>query len=143
MAQRRMFSLKITDTDAFCEMPLSAQALYFHIGQRADDDGLYSGVKGLMAKVHASADDLNILIAKGFVIDRGDSIYLVKHWRINNYLRNDRYVPSEYQDKLKGVYLKTNGSYTLDENQGKPLLQSNNVGIPMVSLDKDSIGKDR
>lgn len=129
MAQRRMFSMKVCDTDAFCEMPSSAQNLYFHIGMRADDDGLYAGVKGLMAKIHASMDDLNVLVAKGFIINMDDSIFLVKHWKLNNYLQKDRYTPTEYKEKLKGVYLKENGVYTLDENKGKPLLVSNDTKL--------------
>ena len=80
MAQRRMFSMKVVDTDAFCEMPSSAQCLYFHIGMRADDDGFYASVKGLMAKIHASQDDLNILLARRFLLDRGDGVYVIKHW---------------------------------------------------------------
>ena len=122
MAQRRMFSLKIVDTDAFCEMPCSAQNLYFQIGMRADDEGFYAGVKGLMIKIHASPDDLNILLARGFILDRGDSVYVVKHWRMNNYLQKDRIVESEYEEKRVGLFIKKDGSYTLDPSKGiKPL----------------------
>lgn len=138
MAQRRMFSLKVTDTDAFCEMPATAQNLYFHIGMRADDDGFYAGVKGLMAKIHASIDDLNILLARHFLLDRGEGVYVVKHWKMNNYLQSDRYQPTEYQEKKIGLYTKPDGSYTLDPNKAKPKCIQN-VSIGKVSIGKDSV----
>lgn len=140
MAQRRMFSMKVIDTDAFCEMPASAQNLYFQIGMRADDDGFYAGVKGLMAKIHASQDDLNVLLARRFLLDRGEGVYVVKHWKMNNYLQSDRYTPTEYQEKKQGLYLKADGSYTTDPNKAeKPCIQ--NVYTGKVSIGKDSVDK--
>ena len=112
MARRRMFSMKIVDTDAFCEMPSSAQNLYFHIGMRADDDGFYAGIKGLMLKIHSSVDDLNILLARRFLLDVGDGVYVVKHWKINNYLQKDRYEPTEYEEKKALLLEKKDGAYT-------------------------------
>lgn len=112
MAKRRMFSMKIVDTDAFCEMPTSAQNLYFHIGMRADDDGFYAGVRGLMAKIHSTADDLNILLARRFILSVGDGVYVIKHWKINNYIQKDRYEPTEYEDKKALILEKKDGSYT-------------------------------
>ena len=112
MAKRRMFSMKIVDTDAFCEMPNSAQNLYFHIGMRADDDGFYAGVKGLMAKIHCSVDDLNILLAKRFLLSVGDGVFVIKHWKINNYIQKDRYEPTEYEEKKAFIKEKKDGSYT-------------------------------
>ena len=145
MAQRRMFSMKVVDTDAFCEMPSSAQCLYFHIGMRADDDGFYASVKGLMAKIHASQDDLNILLARRFLLDRGDGVYVIKHWKMNNYLQSDRYTPTEYQEKKIGLFTKPDGSYTLDENKAEnPCIQNVYTGkdsIVKVSIDKSSKGK--
>lgn len=145
MAQRRMFSLKVIDTDAFCEMPASAQNLYFHIGMRADDDGFYAGVKGLMAKIHASQDDLSVLLARRYLLDRGDGVYVVKHWKMNNYLQSDRYTPTEYQEKKNGLYLKADGSYTEDQAKaGTPCIQNVSIGkgsVVKVSIDKPSIVK--
>lgn len=144
MAQRRMFNLKVIDTDAFCEMPASAQNLYFHIGMRADDEGFYAGVKGLMAKVHASIDDLNVLLARHYILDRGDGVYVVKHWKMNNYLQNDRIKPTEYEEKRVGLYTKKDGSYTLDPEKSaipvpckKPMDTDciQNVSIVKSSLD--------
>ena len=140
MAQRRMFSLKVVDTDAFCEMPASAQNLYFHIGMRADDEGFYAGVKGLMAKIHASQDDLSVLIARAYLLDRGDGVYVVKHWKMNNYLQLDRIKETEYEEKKIGLYLKKDGSYTLHEEKAdkkKPITKGNDREcIQNVSIDK-------
>ena len=140
MAQRRMFSLKVVDTDAFCEMPASAQNLYFHIGMRADDEGFYAGVRGLMAKIHASVDDLNVLLARRYLLDRGDGVYLVKHWKMNNYLQLDRIKETEYEEKKIGLYTKKDGSYTLDEEKAdkkKPITKGNEPKcIQNVSIDK-------
>jgi hypothetical protein len=147
MAQRRMFSLKVVDTDAFCEMPTSAQNLYFHIGMRADDEGFYAGVKGLMAKIHASQDDLNVLIARAYLLDRGDGVYVVKHWKMNNYLQLDRIKETEYEEKRVGLYTKKDGSYTLDPNKADNRLGTTKGSkakcIQNVSIDKNSIEESR
>lgn len=143
MAQRRMFSMKVVDTDAFCEMPASAQNLYFHIGMRADDEGFYASVKGLMLKIHASVDDLNVLLAKRYLLDRGDGVYLVKHWKMNNYLQLDRIKETEYEEKRIGLYLKKDGSYTLDPEKAdkkKPITKGNEPKcIQNVSIEENSI----
>lgn len=147
MAQRRMFSLKVVDTDAFCEMPTSAQNLYFHIGMRADDEGFYAGVKGLMAKIHASQDDLNVLIARAYLLDRGDGVYVVKHWKMNNYLQLDRIKETEYEEKRVGLYTKKDGSYTLDPNKADSRIGTTKGSkakcIQNVSIDKNSIEESR
>lgn len=147
MAQKRMFSLKVIDTDAFCEMPASAQNLYFHLGMRADDEGFYAGVKGLMLKIHASIDDLNVLLAKRYILDLEDGVYVVKHWHENNYLQKDRIKPTEYQEKRVGLYLKKDGSYTLDPSKADPK-KSITFGneakcIQTVYIDKNSIEESR
>ena len=105
MAERRMFSLKIVDSDAFLDLPLSAQALYFHLGMRADDDGFVNNSKRIQRMVGANEDDLKMLIAKRFVL-------VIKHWRMNNLLRKDRHTPTQYQDELATLEIKSNGAYT-------------------------------
>lgn len=124
MAQRRMFSLKIVDTDAFKQMPASAQSLYFHVGMRADDEGFYAGVKSLMQSIHVGEDDLQVLLARGFLLDRGDGVYVVKHWKINNYLQSDRIESTEYVEKKVGLFIKEDRSYTLKPEKGKPLVET-------------------
>lgn len=139
MAKRRMYSQDVTDNGDFLDMPLSAQALYFHLGMKADDDGFVSNARQIARMIGASTDDLKLLLVKNFALSMNESdIIVIKHWRINNYLRNDRYKPSQFDDLKQLLYIKTNNSYTLDSTQGKLWYP---FGIPMVSTGKDSIGK--
>ena len=81
MANRRMFSLDIVDTDAFLDLPISSQTLYFHLGIRADNDGFVSSPKRVLKMIGTSEYELRILIAKGFVIALSDGIMVVRNWR--------------------------------------------------------------
>ena len=113
MAEKRMFTKKITDTDAFLEMPLSTQALYFHLNMHADDDGFVGNPRRMARLIGASEDDLRILIAKRFIlVCDATGVIVIKHWRMHNTLRMDRYHPTEYQEELSKLFLKTNNSYT-------------------------------
>lgn len=112
MAQRRMFSLKIVNTDAFIEMPLSAQALYFHLGMNADDDGFVSNARRVQRLVGAADDDMKILLMKRFILAFDSGVVVIKHWRINNYIKGDRYTPTLYQEEKGQLYVKKNGVYT-------------------------------
>lgn len=129
-----MFSLKVVDTDSFLDMSPTAQNLYFHLGMRADDDGFISAPKKIMQFTNASDDDYKILIAKGFIIPMvTNGICVVTHWKINNLIRPDRYVETEYLEEKSRLALK-NGKYTQDFIIGKP-----NV-IPLVTLGKVRLG---
>ncbi|MGK4058145.1 replication protein [Loigolactobacillus coryniformis] len=112
MAQRRMFSLKITDTDPFLDMPLSSQAFYFHLNMHADDDGFISNVKTLMRMVKANEDDLKLLIAKQFILPFDTGVVVIKDWRIHNYIQKDRYSPTVYTDEKAQLKVSDNGTYT-------------------------------
>lgn len=138
MAERRMFSKTIVDSDAFLEMPLSTQALYFHLSMRADDDGFLNNSRKIQRIIGASDDDLKLLVMKRFVIVFDDGIIVVKHWRMNNYLRKDRYTPTVYQDEFALLSIKDNGEYTIADTAGVPL---GNHCETQVSIGKDSIGK--
>lgn len=143
MAEKRMFTMQIVDSDAFLDMPLSTQALYFHLNMRADDDGFVNNPKKILRMIGASDDDLRILLLKRFVIGFEEKgVIVIKHWRMNNYLRKDRYHPTQYQDELHTLGIKDNGSYTEQER----LLSTS--GIPNgnqlateISIDKNSIDK--
>lgn len=113
MAQKRMFTMKIVDSDAFLEMPLSTQCLYFHLNMRADDDGFIGNPKRIMKITGASEDDLRLLIAKRFVLTFEDGVIVIKHWRMHNTLSRDRYAETSYTDEKKMLLLKDNGSYSL------------------------------
>ena len=147
MAERRMFTQKITESDAFLDMPLSAQALYFHLCMNADDDGFVKNPKRIARMMGANDDDFSLLILKSFVIKYETGVIVIKHWRMHNLLRKDRYNETEYLEEKSMLNIKENGAYTLDRNQGKPLVSTKwqpngNQTAPQVSIGKDSIVKD-
>lgn len=112
MADRRMFSKKIIDSDAFLDMPLTTQALYFHLSMRADDDGFVSNAKRIKTMIGASDDDLKLLIAKRFVLTFESGVVVIKHWRIHNYIQNDRYTPTTYVEEKATLSLDAKNAYT-------------------------------
>lgn len=112
MAEKRMFTMKIVDSDSFLEMPLSTQALYFHLNMRADDDGFVNSPKKISRMVGASDDDLKILILKRFVIGFDSGVIVIKHWRMHNTLKSDRYHPTDYQEEFAALGIKSNKAYT-------------------------------
>ena len=136
MAEKRMFSKTIVDSDAFLDMPLSAQALYFHLSMRADDDGFLNNAKKIMRTINANQNDYDLLIAKAFIIQFDDGICVIKHWRINNYLRNDRYKPTIYQEQKNMLEIKDNGRYSLIDRDGIP---DGYQCVTQNSIDKNSI----
>lgn len=113
LANKRMFTMKIVDSDAFLDMPLSTQCLYFHLNMRADDDGFIGNPKRIMKITGASEDDLRLLIAKRFVLTFEDGVIVIKHWRMHNTLSRDRYAETSYTDEKKMLLLNDNGSYSL------------------------------
>lgn len=112
MADKRMFSQKIVESDAFGELPLSAQALYFHINMACDDDGFTNRVKAICRYIGASQEDIDALVNARFIISFGNGVYCVKHWLINNNQRKDRYHPTQYQDEYAQLTIKNNQAYT-------------------------------
>lgn len=139
MAERRMYTKKITDSDAFTEMSSAAQALYFHLNQGADDDGFNNQVQMAMFKAHASTDDLKILMAKNFVIRFESGVIVIKHWRMHNTIRKDRYTPTNFQDELEQLGIKENGAYTLGLPNGCQMVATGKVSIGKYSIDKDRV----
>lgn len=119
MANKRMFTMKICDSDAFLDMPLSTQCLYFHLNMRADDDGFIGNSKRIVRLVGASEDDLKLLIAKRFVLAFEDGVIVIKHWRMHNTLSQNRYHETQYLEEKEMLRLKENGSYSFDG--GRPL----------------------
>ena len=124
MAERRMFAKTIIDSDAFLDMPLSSHALYFHLSMRADDDGFINNPKKIQRMIGASDDDLKLLIAKDFIIPFESGIVVIKHWRIHNYIRNDRYKSTVYEEEKSMLDTKDNNTYTMRPSSGIP------TGIP-------------
>lgn len=142
MAERRMFAKTIIDSDAFLEMPLSSQALYFHLSMRADDDGFINNPKKIQRVIGASEDDLKLLVAKSFIIPFESGIVVIKHWKIHNYIQSDRYKPTVYREEKALLNVKTNKAYTLDTEciQDVSSLEAQ-VRLGKVRLGKDSIEK--
>lgn len=117
MAKRRMLSLQIVDTDAFLDMPTTAQALYFHLVVRADDEGFVDNPKKIMRLVNLNEDDLKVLIAKRFILTFKSGVVVIKHWLIHNTIRTDRFNKTVYVEERNSLILKENKAYT---ESGKP-----------------------
>lgn len=137
MAERRMFAKTIIDSDTFLDMPLSTQALYFHLSMRADDDGFINNPKKIQRMIGCCDDDLRLLIVKGFIIPFESGIVVIKHWKIHNYIQKDRYKPTIYQEEKSMLEAKENKEYT-------ERVQNVSISETQVRLGKDSLelGKD-
>ena len=148
MAERRMFAKAIIDSDAFLDMPLSSQALYFHLSMRADDDGFVGNPKKIQRMIGCNEDDLSVLVLKKFIIPFESGIVVIKHWKIHNYIRGDRYKETTYQEEKALLSYKENGSYILTSTDCQTLgipndNQTTTNCLPMVDAGKDRLGKDR
>ena len=108
-----MFSLDVVDTDKFLDMPSSTQALYFHLGMRADDDGFVSSPKRITKTVNCAEDDLKLLIAKGYLIPFESGVVVISDWKINNELKKDRYKPTIHLSEFEKIQTQKNKSYSL------------------------------
>lgn len=136
-----MFAKSIITSDAFLDMPMSARCLYFSLGMFADDDGFVNSPKSIMRQIGATSDDMNVLLAKKFLLAFDSGVIVIKHWRIHNYIRSDRYKETNYKEEKATLSLDENGSYT----RSVEIPMGVTVGIPMVDqMDtQDRIGKDR
>lgn len=121
MAHKRMFSRTIVDSDAFLDMPMSAQALYFHLGMVADDDGFVGNPRRVLRNVGGNDDDMKVLISKRFLLAFDSGIVVIKHHRINNNWDSANCKRTVYLEEFEKLYIKQNRAYTLDISQGKPL----------------------
>ena len=112
MAERRMFAKTIINSDAFTDMPFSAQALYVQLATRADDDGFINNPKQIQRMLGAPAEDLELLIKERFILSFDSGVVVIKHWKIHNYIQKDRYKPTIYADEFSKLSIKKNGAYT-------------------------------
>lgn len=133
-----MFTKKVTDDDNFMALSSSAQALYLHLSMSADDDGFSNQVSVSMFKAHASVQDLQALLEKRYIYQFDNGVIVIKHWRMANALRKDRYTPTVFQEEIKKLDVKDNGSYTWLPD-GCQMVAAR---LPQVRLGKDSIDKD-
>jgi hypothetical protein len=150
---RRMFSPEIVNSDAFLEMPPSTQALYFQLGMKADDDG-FVNPKMVMRMIGSSEDEIKVLISKRFVLPFENGVVVIKHWRINNFIRKDRYQPTLHIKERSQLFIRSNQSYTdkndedsthIDSSEWKSDTDKKQLGQPTVNhwSTQDRIGKDR
>lgn len=140
MAERRMFAKTIIDSDAFLDMPLSTQALYFHLSMRADDEGFINNPKKIQRMIGATDDDLKLLILKKFVLPFESGIVVIKHWKIHNYIQKDRFKPTVYQEEKNLLSEKPNKAYTLGVySVDTECIQDVSSLETQVRLGKDSI----
>lgn len=147
-----MVSLEVIDTDAFLDMPQSSQLLYFHLNARADDDGFVASPKKIMKIIGSQVDDLKVLTAKKFVISFNDGVCVIKHWRINNFIRKDIYKETQYLDLKKTLFIRPTGAYTLTEDDRAVKVPKGHFQLDTVDatltprqlrVGKGSIGKER
>ena len=146
------------------DMPAEAQALYFHLNMAADDDGFCDNPRSIMRACGASNDTMKLLIAKKFVLtfEKNDGfVVVVKHWRLNNYIRKDTYHETKYKEFMRELYFDENQSYSMNPGDGHvpclpqsspasvtPPSQPRNEPVTAPSrtrdepLTQDSIGKD-
>ena len=134
MAERRMFAKRIIDSDAFLDMPLSTQSLYFHLSMRADDEGFINNPKRIQRMIGASDDDCKLLIAKGFILVFETGVIVIKHWKIHNYIQKDRFKPTICLEEKKEIVTEEDGTYTQCTRNGYD-------SDTQVSIGKVSIGK--
>lgn len=112
MAKRRMFSMQIVDSDAFLDMPISSQLLYFHLSMRADDEGFIGNPKRIMRMIGVQDDDLKVLLAKRFILPFESGVVVIKHWLLHNTIKMDRFSPTVYRKERIQIGMKKNKSYT-------------------------------
>lgn len=147
MAERRMFAKTIVLSDAFLDLPMSARCLYFTLGMLADDDGFVNAPRSIMRQCGASDDDMKLLIAKKFVLIFDSGVIVIKHWRINNYLRNDRYTETKYAEEKAELTIGDNGSYHRagipDGIPNNGITSIDKDRLDKISLDQDRIGEER
>lgn len=153
MAERRMFAKRVIDSDLFLDMPLSTQALYFHLSMRADDDGFVNNPKKIVRMIGADQDSLKLLIAKNFLIPFENGLVVIRHWKIHNYIRKEVYKETEYKEEKNELSADSNGLYILRDKTATGLTQKCDNAATGLSqkcdnadtnlLLQDRLGKDR
>lgn len=147
MAERRMFSKSIIDSDNFLDLPLSTQDLYFHLSMRADDDGFLNNSQKITRMIGATKEDLNLLVKNRFIILFESGICVITHWKIHNYIRNDRYKPTIFQEEFRQLKVNENKLYIRvlkkDDGGGIPFgsKSETQVSLGKNRLDEDRLGK--
>lgn len=141
MAQKRMFDKYVIDSDNFLDMPLTTQAVYFHLNMRADDDGFVDNWKSILRIIGGKEDDIKILISKSFILPFETGIIVIKHWKINNYLQKDRKKATRHVEELKTLK-ESNGEYfLLEQGEESNVLITETRQIPEWQKRRDEVYK--
>ena len=145
MAKKRMFSIDIVGSDAFLDLPYSAQCLYFQLGMRADDDGFVGNPKTIQRIAGTKASDLELLVKKRFLLQFPSGVVVIKHWKINNQIQKDRYTPTVYTEEYQSLYIKDNKAYTeTDASRIQDVSKMDTqISIDKNRLDKNSRGGEK
>lgn len=143
MAERRMFTEKVVESDAFLDLPFSAQCLYFHLNMNADDDGFLNSPGKIIRIAGASQEDLKLLIEKRFILYFGNNIIAIKHWRMHNSIRKDRYKPTQYQKQFSMLSIKDDGSYTERQPNGNQAATNGDHRLGEDRLGEGRLGEGR
>ena len=138
VAKKRMFNVDIVGSDAFLDLPHTAQALYFQLGMRADDDGFVGNPKTIQRIAGTKASDLELLVKKRFLLQFPSGVVVIKHWKINNQIQKARYTPSVYTEEYQSLYIKDNKAYTEID---KGCIQSVSEMDTQISIDKNRLDK--
>lgn len=138
MAKKRMFSIDVVGSDAFLDLPYSAQCLYFQLGMRADDDGFVGNPKTIQRIAGTKASDLELLVKKRFLLQFPSGVVVIKHWKINNQIQKDRYTPTVYTEEYQRLYIKDNKAYTESD---KGCIHSVSEMDTQISIDKNRLDK--
>lgn len=145
MAKKRMFNVDIVGSDAFLDLPHTAQALYFQLGMRADDDGFVGNPKTIQRIAGTKASDLELLVKKRFLLQFPSGVVVIKHWKINNQIQKDRYTPTVYTEEYQSLYIKDNKAYTETDKECIQLVSKmdTQISIDKNRLDKNSRGGEK
>lgn len=143
MAQKRMFSLQVVDTDKFMDMSTSAQALYFHLGMHGDDDGFVSSPRKIARATGCNDDDMRLLAAKGFIIPFDSGVVVITDWKINNTLKNDRYQSTIYQEEKAMLQNDASGKYLISSGMVPERFQNGSKLEPQHNITEHNITKQK
>lgn len=143
MGDRRMLTRKVTDDDHFMALSASAQALYLHLSMSADDDGFCNQVSLCMFKAHASVSDLEALLSLRYIYQFESGVIVIKHWRMANALRKDRYTPTVWQNEFAMLNIKENGAYTMGGLPDGCQMVAKRLPDGCPNISKDKLSKDK
>lgn len=113
IAEKRMFSRSLLESDGFISLSIAARLAYLHLALCAADDGFVIAAKTTLRHIEVEDDVLSELLDGDYLIDFNDGIYLIKHWHVHNQIQKNRYTPSRHSRLLRGFRVDSTGAYRL------------------------------